>query len=111
MPGAEVGERRVCAAEEEPVKRKRKKHKSKKTQGGEREKKKCPPLLFFVGHTMASKPPSDPLKNHDRYKKIKDLNQGKGEKTKEGREGEKKRRRFTMEALSFSECWPVQKEN
>lgn len=34
---------------------------------------------------MASKPPSDPLKNHDRYKKIKDLNQGKA------REGEKRR--------------------
>ena len=34
---------------------------------------------------MASKPPSDPLKNHDRYKKIKDLNQGKGEARDEER--------------------------
>jgi hypothetical protein len=42
---------------------------------------------------MASRPPADPLKGHDRYKKVKDLNQGKERK----REKERKKERLRNE--------------
>jgi hypothetical protein len=37
---------------------------------------------------MAAKPPADPLKGHDRYKKIKDLNQGKEREARTSRGGD-----------------------
>lgn len=78
VPGAEVGERRVCAKEAECVNEEN--VTKRKSTSGRRRKISVPPFLVFLSplfDEMAAKPPADPLKGHDRYKKIKDLNQGK----------------------------------
>ena len=50
-----------------------------------------PLFLVFLSplfDEMAAKPPADPLKGHDRYKKIKDLNQGKEREARTSRGGD-----------------------